>query len=135
MPTGSELRLVRVARKLSLEETARRAGIGLSTLSRLENERIPMPPHIAARLMDVLGWNEAFERLFHDLAAQEQGEQRANLEQEEVGQEAGQEAPRATPQDGQQQPQAHLDQEPQQRLSERPAGGRAKLNEDPRRVP
>lgn len=113
MPTGSELRLARIARGLSLKETARRAGLGVSTLSRLENERIPIPPHMEARLMAVLGWNEAFERLFHDLAAEEQRQQRADLKEQVVGQETWQETARAAPQDGQHQPQTHLDPETQ----------------------
>ncbi len=101
MPTGTQLRLARIARGWTLAETARRAGLGVSTLSRLENERVRLAPHIEARLMEVLGWNEAFERLFQDLATQEQRQQGASLEQQKVGQEARQQAPRDVARDGQ----------------------------------
>ena len=93
MPTGTQLRLARIARGWTLAETARRAGLGVSTLSRLENERVRLAPDVAARLMEVLGWNAAFERLFEDLASQEQRQEGADLEKEKVGQKAGQQAP------------------------------------------
>ena len=100
MPTGTQLRLARIARGWTLAETARRAGLGLSTLSRLENERVRLAPDVEARLMEVLGWNEAFERLFQDLATQEQRQQGAGLEKEKVGQEARQQAPSNAASDG-----------------------------------
>lgn len=93
MPTGTQLRLARIARGWTLAETARRAGLGMSTLSRLENERVRLTPDMEARLMEVLGWNAAFERLFQDLATEEQRQEGAELEKEKVGQETGQQAP------------------------------------------
>jgi transcriptional regulator with XRE-family HTH domain len=106
--TGTELRLARIAQKLTIEETARRAGMGVSTLSRLENERIALSAPMEARLKTVLGWNETLERLCHDLAAQQEREQGADLEEEEVGDETGQEAASAAAGDGQQPAEAHL---------------------------
>lgn len=64
MATGPQLRVARVARGLTLFEAARRAGMGISTLSRLENGLAPLRPNVEARLKSVVGWNDAFELLF-----------------------------------------------------------------------
>lgn len=69
MPTGPQLRVARVARGLTLGEAARAAGLGLATLSRIENGRTPLQPDVEARLMRIVDWTEAFDRLFADLAA------------------------------------------------------------------
>ena len=71
MPTGLQLRVARVARGLTLYEAAREAGLSLSMLSRLEHQRVRLLPDVEARLMQVVRWNAAFDRLFADLATEE----------------------------------------------------------------
>ena len=67
MATGSQLRLARLARRLTLAEVAQRVGIGVHSLSRYENERLPIPPEIEAEIKRVVGWNRIFERFFLEL--------------------------------------------------------------------
>lgn len=69
MPTGPQLRVARIARGLTLGEAARAAGVGLATLSRIENGRATLQPDVEARLMRIVDWTTAFDRLFADLAA------------------------------------------------------------------
>lgn len=71
MPSGAQLRVARIARGLTVNETARAAGITASTLSRIEHGRMPLQPDTEARLMAVVGWTVAFERLFADLTVVE----------------------------------------------------------------
>lgn len=71
MPTGLQLRVARVARGLTLYEAAREAGLSLSMLSRLEHQRARLLPDVEARLMQVVRWNAAFDRLFAELATEE----------------------------------------------------------------
>ncbi len=69
MPTGSQLRVARIVRGLTLGEAARAAGLGLATLSRIEHGHTPLQPDVEARLMHIVDWTDAFDRLFADLAA------------------------------------------------------------------
>jgi transcriptional regulator with XRE-family HTH domain len=71
MATGPQLRVARVARGLTLVETARRVGVGMSTLSRLENGIAPLRPDLEARIKAVVQWNQAFDELFVSLAAED----------------------------------------------------------------
>lgn len=71
MATGPQLRVARVARGLTLVETARQAGVAMSTLSRLENGVTPLRPDVEARIKDIVQWNQAFDQLFASLALEE----------------------------------------------------------------